>query len=97
MPLQTTVVGSRPKPAYLNIPDWFSEKGNFPEDVLSGLTGMGGGFDPRNAARSGADEELEKSIKRAVCEVIKTQVRPSMSCDALPDVWVVRLISGWTW
>ena len=29
MPLATTVIGSWPKPSYLALPDWFSEKGNF--------------------------------------------------------------------
>jgi len=74
MPLKTTVVGAFPKPDYLNIPDWFSEKGNFVNEELAGLTGMGGGFDPRSSNKVKKDEEMEENIKRAVKYVIDEQV-----------------------
>merc|ERR1719228_1316123 len=78
MPLQTTVIGSWPKPSYLRIPDWFSQSGNFTDSILSQLTGMGGGYDPRSRpspwtlAKDG-DEELECQVRKAVGEVLKEQ------------------------
>jgi len=74
MPLKTTVVGAWPKPEFLNIPDWFSEKGNFSSEDLSGLTGMGGGYDPRSANKAREDGNLEENIKQAVKHVIDDQV-----------------------
>jgi len=74
MPLKTTVVGAWPKPEFLNIPDWFSEKGNFSSEDLSGLTGMGGGYDPRSANKAREDGNLEENIKQAVKHVIDEQV-----------------------
>jgi len=74
MPLKTTVVGAFPKPDFLNIPDWFSEKGNFSSDELAGLKGMGGGFDPRSSNKAREDENLEESIKNSVKSVIEEQV-----------------------
>ena len=103
MPLKTTVIGAWPKvtiitqslenivalqPDYLNIPDWFSEKGNFKEDVLSGLTGMGGGFDPRSASNIVRDQTLEENIKRAASEVIEEQVK--LGIDVITDGEVER-------
>ena len=74
MPLKTTVVGAFPKPDFLNIPDWFSEKGNFSSEELSGLTGIGGGFDPRSANKAREDVTMEENIKKAVQNVIEEQV-----------------------
>jgi len=75
MPLATTVIGSWPKPPYLTIPDWFSEKGNFSEEQQAGLSGIGGGYDPRSLARAvaGGGAELEAAVVRAVTEVVGEQ------------------------
>jgi len=85
MPLETTVVGSWPKPPYLTIPDWFSEKGNFSEEAQAKLTGMGGGFDPRSKARAVASggDQLEANIQRAVKEVLKAQA--DLGLDVVTD------------
>ena len=83
MPLKTTVVGSWPKPDCLNIPDWFSEQGNFSSEELSGLTGMGGGYDPRSAIKAREDENMEDNIKQAVKEVIDEQV--ALGIDVVTD------------
>jgi 5-methyltetrahydropteroyltriglutamate--homocysteine methyltransferase len=83
MPLKTTVVGSWPKPDCLNIPDWFSEQGNFSSEELSGLTGMGGGYDPRSANTAREDENMEDNIKQAVKEVIDEQV--ALGIDVVTD------------
>ena len=79
------------QPDYLNIPDWFSEKGNFKEDVLKDLTGMGGGFDPRSAANIVRDAELEETIKKAAKEVIEDQI--NLGIDVITDGEVERGIS----
>jgi 5-methyltetrahydropteroyltriglutamate--homocysteine methyltransferase len=75
MPLATTVIGSWPKPAYLAIPDWFSDEGNFTEPEQAGFSGMGGGYDPRSKERAVkvAGPELEATVRRAVTEVLQEQ------------------------
>jgi|ERR1711872_253241 len=83
MPLKTTVIGAFPKPDYLKIPDWFSEKGNFSEDEMAGLTGMGGGFDPRSSFKVEKDEALEENIKKAVKYAIDEQVAAGI--DVITD------------
>jgi len=93
--MQTTVVGAWPKPDYLDLPDWFSNKGNFEEGEASKLTGMGGGYDPRWAtaipniirsimkARDENPEELDKAIDKAVKEVIDEQL--DLGIDVVTD------------
>ena len=76
MPLITTVIGSWPKPAYLDIPDWFSEAGNFEEGVMKDLTGMGGGYDPRSTARALPSEVC---VVRAVSKVLAEQASLGLS------------------
>eukprot|EP00092_Neocalanus_flemingeri_P014367 GFUD01015498.1.p1 GENE.GFUD01015498.1~~GFUD01015498.1.p1 ORF type:complete len:363 (+),score=97.23 GFUD01015498.1:148-1236(+) len=83
MPLKTTVVGAWPKPDFLKIPDWFSEKGNFSSEELSGLTGMGGGYDPRSSNNAREDGNLEENIKQAVKHVIDEQV--ALGIDVVTD------------
>ena len=72
----------------MNIPDWFSEKGNFDDDVLKKLTGMGGGFDPRSAANVVRDEALEANVKKAAKEVIDEQI--NLGIDVITDGEVER-------
>jgi len=83
MPLKTTVVGAWPKPEFLNIPDWFSKKGNFTSEELSDLTGMGGGYDPRSANKAREEGDLEESLKQAAKHVIEEQV--ALGIDVVTD------------
>ena len=76
----------------MDIPDWFSEKGNFKEDVLSGLTGMGGGYDPRSATKVVKDQALEDNIKKAAIEVIEEHIK--IGIDVITDGEVERGIHG---
>ena len=76
------------QPDYLEIPDWFSEKGNFKEEALSELTGMGGGYDPRAAARVVRDEAMEENIKKAAREVMEEQIK--LGVDVITDGEVER-------
>jgi len=81
MPLKTTVIGAWPKPAYLHIPDWFSEKGNFDEGVMKDLTGMGGGYDPRSRAKalSKDSSSFSADVSKAVAEVLTEQASLGVS------------------
>jgi len=85
MPLETTVIGAWPKPSTLNLPDWFSEKGNFKEGESSRLTGMGGGYDPRSTINKRKEEsdQLEEDIKAAAKLVMETQ--NELGIDVLTD------------
>jgi len=83
MPLKTTVIGAWPKPDFLKIPDWFSQKGNFVNEDLAGLTGQGGGFDPRSANKARQVGNIEDDIKEAVRHVIAEQV--SLGLDVITD------------
>jgi len=85
MPLKTTVIGAWPKPEYLNIPDWFSNKGNFDDALLKDLTGMGGGFDPRTATNIVKDEN---TIRKAAKEVMDGQI--DLGIDVITDGEVER-------
>ena len=76
------------QPGYLDIPDWFSEKGNFSEEILRDLTGMGGGFDPRSALRCNKDDRLRDDITRAATEIIEEQVK--LGLDVITDGEVER-------
>jgi len=90
MGLKTTVVGAWPKPDDLDLPDWFSEKGNFESGIASNLTGMGGGFDPRSILNAVAEREQEfhEKIGKAAKEVIGEQV--SLGIDVVTDGEVDR-------
>jgi len=88
MPLKTTVIGAFPKPDYLNIPDWFNDKGNFEDEKMAGLKGMGGGFDPRSVKLAAEDEKIQEDLKRAAAEVIKEQI--DLGIDVVTDGEVER-------
>ena len=71
MVLATTVIGAWPKPSYLSIPDWFVT------DDGKAVTNMAGGYDPRETCRAKESikgEELERSVKKAVEDVLDQQV-----------------------
>ena len=76
------------QPEYLNIPDWFSEKGNFSDETLKDLTGMGGGFDPRSAFNSNKDDKLREDIAMAATEIIEDQLNHKL--DVITDGEVER-------
>ncbi|XP_035684785.1 5-methyltetrahydropteroyltriglutamate--homocysteine methyltransferase-like isoform X2 [Branchiostoma floridae] len=79
MPLQTTVIGSYPKPESVPVPDWFK--------AVAGIRKGQEGFsaqeynDFRNDVTS--TEELEKQITRAIREVIQEQV--DIGIDVITD------------
>jgi len=83
MPLKTTVIGAFPKPNYLNIPDWFSQEGNFTNEDMANLTGMGGGFDPRSANRGRQDADMEDNLRKAVKATVDEQI--SLGIDVITD------------
>ena len=56
--------------------------------MLSELTGMGGGYDPRSSARVVRDEALEENIRRAAGEVMEEQIR--LGVDVITDGEVER-------
>ena len=80
-----------PQPGYLEIPDWFSEKGNFSEEAMKDLTGMGGGFDPRTAFRCQKDDNLRADISKAATEIIEEQLE--LGLDVITDGEVERGIT----
>lgn len=77
MPLSTTVIGSFPKPAYLNIPDWFR-------------TTHSGGFTQQHNRflEKSSQPEREESIKRATKEIVSIQAEAGI--DVITDGEVRR-------
>ena len=77
MPLSTTVIGSFPKPPYLQIPDWFrtSHSGSFTEQYSSFL---------ENCSAS----ETEELIIKATSEVVALQIKAGL--DVITDGEVRR-------
>lgn len=67
MPLQTTVIGSFPKPAYIEVPDWFNKAG----------TNIGKTTEANTAlleSRSDSEKlKFEEDVMRATSEVIQLQ------------------------
>lgn len=77
MPLSTTVIGSFPKPPYLQIPDWFrtSHSGSFTEQYSRFL---------ENCSAS----ETEELIIKATSEVVALQIKAGL--DVITDGEVRR-------
>lgn len=77
MPLSTTVIGSFPKPAYLNIPDWFrtTHSGAFTQQHNRFL-------------EKSSQPEREESIKRATKEIVSIQAEAGI--DVITDGEVRR-------
>ena len=76
MPLSTTVVGSFPKPSYLNIPDWFNPKctKDFVEQYSAFL---------QNSKPSSKPSETEELITRAIKETLQLQSEAGL--DVISD------------
>jgi len=88
MPLKTTVIGAWPKPTYLDIPDWFSNKGNF-DEKNERPTGLRGCFNPSTTASIVRDDALEESVKKAAKEVIDDQT--NLGIDVITDGEIERV------
>ena len=56
--------------------------------MLSELTGMGGGYDPRAATRVVRDEAMEENIVKAAREVMEEQIK--LGVDVITDGEVER-------
>ena len=76
-----------PQPAYLEIPDWFTEKGKMDKEKEK-LSGAGLRHDPRISANLVKDDKLEENIKKAAKEIIDDQV--NLGIDVITDGEVER-------
>ena len=62
--------------------------GNFSQEAMKDLTGMGGGFDPRSAFNSNKDDQLREDITKAATEIIQEQL--DLGLDVITDGEVER-------
>ncbi|XP_035684784.1 5-methyltetrahydropteroyltriglutamate--homocysteine methyltransferase-like isoform X1 [Branchiostoma floridae] len=79
MPLQTTVIGSYPKPESVPVPDWFKAGAG----VRTGQEGYSAQEYNDFQKEVASEEELEKQITRAIREVIQEQV--DIGIDVITD------------
>jgi len=86
MPLQTTVIGSWPKPSYLPLPDWFSLA-----ECKNGQSSMAGGYDPTerdSIVKTTGENQVDELLGKAINEVIGEQVK--LGIDVITDGEIVR-------
>lgn len=77
MPLSTTVIGSFPKPAYLDIPDWFRTSHSGPFTAQHNLY-----------LEKSTESEREDKIRRTTKEILDTQAEAGL--DVISDGEVRR-------
>ncbi|CAH1272107.1 Hypp4774 [Branchiostoma lanceolatum] len=79
MPLQTTVIGSYPKPESVPVPDWFKAG----PGIRTGQEGYSAQEYNDFRKDVASEEELEKQITRAIREVIQEQI--DIGIDVITD------------
>ncbi|XP_019640808.1 PREDICTED: uncharacterized protein LOC109482519 [Branchiostoma belcheri] len=79
MPLQTTVIGSYPKPESVPVPDWFRAR----PGVRTGQEGYSAQEYNDFRRDVASEEDLEKQITRAIREVIQEQI--DIGIDVITD------------